>query len=92
MQLLYKIHLVSAERMFERFVTLCSLTSQHQPLTFLERQKVIRLYTKKYNVTHFENKLVFKNVLRPHLKYHDYNDYTTLLFDLSPIDFDMVRF
>ena len=47
---------------------------------------------KKYNITHFENKLVFKNVLRPHLKYHDYNDYTTLLFDLSPINFDMVRF
>ena len=29
--------------------------------------------------------------VRSHLKFHDYNDYTTLLSDLSPIDFDMVR-
>ena len=27
----------------------------------------------------------------PHLQCHDYDDYTTLLSDLSPIDFDMVR-
>ena len=45
---------------------------------------------KNYNIAHFENKFVIKDVLYPHLKCHGYNDYTTLLSDLSPIDFDMV--
>ena len=46
---------------------------------------------KNYNITHFENKFVFKDVLCHHLKCHGYNDYTTLISNLSPIDFDMVR-
>ena len=35
---------------------------------------------------YFENNVVFKDVLCPHNKCHDYYDYTTLLSDLSPID------
>ena len=42
-------------------------------------------------MTHFENMFVFKDVLCPHLKCHDYNDYTTSLSHLLPIDFDTVR-
>ena len=42
-------------------------------------------------MTHFENKFVFNDVLWPHLKCQDENDYTTLLLDMSPIDFDIVR-
>ena len=55
------------------------------------KTKMIRLYRKKYNITHFENTFVFKGVLCSHLKSHDYNDYTTSLSDMLPIDFDMVR-
>ena len=51
---------------------------------------MIRLYGKNYDITYFEDKFVFKAVLCPRLKCHDYNDYTTLLSDLSHIDFDMV--
>ena len=47
--------------------------------------------SKNYNITHFENKFVFKDVLCPHLKCNDYIDYTTFLADLSPIDFAIVR-
>ena len=46
---------------------------------------------KNYNITHLINKFVFKDVLCPNPKYHGENDYTTLLSDLSPRDFDMVR-
>ena len=60
-------------------------------LLYLERTKMIRLYRKNYSITCFENKFVFKDVLCPHLKWHDYNDYTKLLSYLSPIDFDMVH-
>ena len=42
-------------------------------------------------MTHFENKFVFKDALCPYLKCNDIKDYTTLLADLSPIDFDIVR-
>ena len=42
-------------------------------------------------MTHFENKFVFTDVLCPRLKWHDYNDFTTLMSYLSPIDLDMLR-
>ena len=32
---------------------------------------------KNYNITHIENKFVFKDILCPRLKIHDYNEYTT---------------
>ena len=44
-----------------------------------------------YNITQFENKFVFKDILCPNHKRHVYNDYTTLLSYLTIIGFDMVR-
>ena len=36
-------------------------------------------------------RIIFKDVLCPHLKCHDNNDYTTLLSDMSPIGFDILN-
>ena len=46
---------------------------------------MIRLYRKKNK--NLIIKFALKYILCPHLKCRDYNDYTTLLSDLSPIDF-----
>ena len=55
------------------------------------KTKTNKILKKNYNLTYFENMFVFKDVLCPHLKCHDNNDYTILSSDLSPIDFYMVR-
>ena len=55
------------------------------------KTKMIRLYIRITIILMLKNKFVFKDDLRPHLRCHDYNDDTTLLFYLLPIDFDMVR-
>ena len=45
---------------------------------------------KNYNITYFEINFVFNEVLCPHLQSHDGNDYTTLLSELSSVDFEIV--